>query len=147
LAGLEARGGRAEVADRRVWASVPLTPAGRDVLEPSLASAVVPTLVIGGGRDPITTMERQVEPLYAAVGGRPKALGLLPDAGHYTFSDLCGWAPTYDDCFAPYLEPAVAHAITNEAVDAFLDELRGVDAAAGSFPPAAAAEATFTVER
>ncbi|MBL8617020.1 MAG: hypothetical protein JNM72_15525 [Deltaproteobacteria bacterium] len=146
LAGLEARGGQAEVADRRVWASVPMTPAGRDVLEPALARAVVPTLVIGGGRDTLTTIERQVEPLYAAVGGRPKALGLLADAGHYTFSDLCGWAPTYDDCFAPYLEPAVAHAVTNEAVDGFLDELRGVDAAAGSFPPAAA-EATFTVER
>ena len=125
-----------DLGDQRIFAAVALTPAGRDLLEPGLGRSAVPTFVMGGGRDTITTLERQVEPLYAAVGARPKALGVLADAGHYTYSDVCTWAPTYDDCDPPYLLPAEAHPMIASSVTAFLETELGLSQAAGSFPPA-----------
>lgn len=133
-----------DLGDRRIYASLPLTPAGRDLLEPGLARSAVPTYVMGGGRDTITTMERQVAPLYAAIGARPKALGVLADAGHYTFSDVCTWAPTYPDCDPPYQPPGEAHPMIAASAAAFLETAVGLPAAEGSFPPAGTA-ITFEV--
>ena len=123
-----------DLGDRRIYASVALTPAGRDLLEPGLSRSAVPTFVMGGGRDDITTLDRQVEPLYAAVGARPKALGVLPEAGHYTYSDVCTWAPTYPDCDPPFQAPDAAHPMIAAAVAAFLETQLGVSSAQGSFP-------------
>jgi len=134
-----------DLRDLRVWGAVPMAPAGRDVLEPSLLTAVAPVLVLGGARDDTTTLEAQVGPLYEAVGSRPKSFGLFQDAGHYTFSNACDWVPTYPDCSEPYLDPKLAFDVINTAVAGFLDVQRGEDRATEYFPPSSQ-YATFTVE-
>ena len=53
----------ADLRDDRIWASVPMTPAAYEILAPTLGENTVPTLVLGGTYDTLTTMAGQVQPL------------------------------------------------------------------------------------
>jgi predicted dienelactone hydrolase len=117
----------AELGDPRVWASVPMAPAGYEALVGGLEHIAVPGLVLGGSRDSTTTMSAQVRPIFEGWGGRPATLGELADAGHYTFSNACDLVPTFDDCEAPYIPTADAHALINTVTTAFLGLALGDD--------------------
>lgn len=123
-----------DLSDPRVWAAVPMTPAGMGALAGGLERVEVPVLMWGGGRDEITPMSTQVQPLFDGLTAMPRHLATLADAGHFTFSDACRFLPTYDDCSPPYREPAEVHAIVNVMTIAFLDHHRGFEEAAGWLP-------------
>lgn len=115
----------AALGDARVWASVPMAPAGYEALMGGLPDIAIPGLVLGGSRDTTTTMSAQVRPIFEGWGGRPASLGEIADAGHYSFSNACDLVPTFDDCEPPYLEPAEAHAIIVTLTTAFLGRAAG----------------------
>jgi predicted dienelactone hydrolase len=126
---------RFDLSDPRAWAAIPMAPAGYEVLVGGYAEIAVPTLVLGGSRDTLTTMADQVEPAYAALSVPERALGTIVDAGHYTFSNACDWLPTYEDCAPPYLDPALAYPIIATLGAAWLDLARGEEDARGWLPP------------
>ena len=121
-------------SDPRVWAAVPMTPAGMGALAGGLGGVEVPVLMWGGGRDDITPMATQVQPLFDGLDVTPRHLATLTDAGHYTFSDACRFLPTYDDCSPPYREPEDVHGIVNVMTTAFLDRHRGFEEASAWIP-------------
>jgi predicted dienelactone hydrolase len=123
-----------DLSDPRVWASVPMTPAGMGALAGGLDQIEVPLLMWGGGRDTITSMAYAVQPLFDGLAQTPRHLATVEDAGHYTFSDACTFLPTYDDCAPPFREPAEVHAIVNTMTAAFLDLHRGFDEASAWLP-------------
>lgn len=123
-----------DLADPRAWAGIAMAPAGYEVLVGGLPDIAVPLQFLGGTRDTLTPVETEVRPLYTDAGGQPRSLGVLTDAGHYTFSDACEMLPVFDDCEAPYLDPAVAHPLVATVSTAFLLERLGVDVA-GWLPP------------
>jgi len=123
------------LGDPRAWASVPLTPAGWEVLVGGLADIAVPTLVMGGGRDTLTPMDDMVRPMAQGLRAPSRALATLPDAGHYTFSDVCALAPTFEDCAPPYLDAATAHPLIAAVATAWLERELGNPEAAAFLPP------------
>ena len=122
-----------ERVDSRVWASVPMTPAGYEALFSGLSSIEIPMLFFGGGKDDLTAMEWSVRPLYDGVTSK-KMLAELPQAGHYTFTNACDILPAYDDCGAGFLPPEQAHPIINEITVAFLAKQLGYTGWENSLP-------------
>jgi len=118
-------GEMADLGDPRVWASVPMAPAGYEALIGGLGDIIIPGLVLGGSMDTTTSMVDQVQPIFEGWGGRPAFMGEIADAGHYTFSNACELVPTFDDCEPPYIESSEAHAIINTITTAFLGQARG----------------------
>jgi predicted dienelactone hydrolase len=125
----------AALGDPRVWATVAMAPAGYEALIGGLGRVTVPALVLGGSRDSVTPMEWQVTPIYAGLTSLPRFLGEIRDAGHYTFSDACAMAPTFDDCDPPYLPPEEAHPLIDALTAAFLGLAQGDDRNLGWLPP------------
>lgn len=125
----------ADLRDPRAWAAVAWTPAAYELLQPTLGQATIPTLIMGGGRDTLTPVPTQVRPIYEAYGDS-KALGVLEDAGHYSFSNACELLPSYEDCSPPFQAPAEVHAIVNTVTAAFLELHQGHDEASAWLPPA-----------
>ena len=115
----------AELVDARVWASVPMTPAAHELLSSTLGGNTVPTLILGGTFDTLTTMEGQVQPIYDGLGGE-KYIATIDTAGHYTFSDLCTLIPTYEDCAAPFMPLAQAHRLIRGMTTAFVERQAGL---------------------
>jgi predicted dienelactone hydrolase len=106
----------ASLSDDRVWAAIPLAPAGFEVLGPGAPMADVPFLVLGGEYDNLTPMLTQVQPIFDALGSEDKMLGTLLEAGHMVFSMACELTPM-TECDPPYLDyeigqPTIATAIT-----------------------------------
>lgn len=113
------------LADPRARAIIPMTPAGYEILVGGLPDVAVPALFWGGGLDTLTPVETQVRPLYEDVSSAPAYFGVLPEAGHFTFSDACAFLPTFEDCSDPYMVPEDAHAIVRATTLAFLRTLDG----------------------
>lgn len=120
---------RFELGDARAWAAVPMAPAGHEALLAGLPEVAVPSLVIGGSRDSLTTWSGEVYPIYADLRVEPRAAAQVEDAGHYSFSNACELLPTFADCSPPYREPAEVHALTRTLVLAWLRAARGEEAA------------------
>lgn len=120
-------------SDARIWASVPMTPAGYEALHAGLGSIDIPMLFWGGGKDDLTAMEWSVRPLYDGVESK-KMLAELPEAGHYTFTNACDILPTYDDCGEGFLPPEEAHIIVNEMTLSFLAKQLGYTGWEDSLP-------------
>ena len=53
-------------SDSRIWATVPMTPAGVSTLYP-MENINVPTLVWAGDKDDLTTVDEVVRPIYDAL--------------------------------------------------------------------------------
>jgi predicted dienelactone hydrolase len=128
---------RVDLSDPRVWAAVPMAPAGYEALLGGLTDIAVPTLVFAGGRDDLTPLEGTVRPLYDGLDVSDRALATLPDAGHFTFSDACALLgdSVYDDCAPPYLDAADAHPRIAAMTLAFLDRAAGGDQWPEWLPP------------
>lgn len=122
-----------ERSDSRIWASVPMTPAGYEAVFSGLPSIDIPMLFWGGGKDELTAMEWSVRPLYDGVTSK-KMLAELPQAGHYTFTNACDILPAYDDCGEGFLPPQDAHVIVNEMTVAFLAKQLGYKGWENSLP-------------
>ena len=121
-------------SDSRIWAGVPLAPAGYEALFAHLDKIEIPMLYMGGGKDTSTAMAWSVLPLYEGVLAR-KWLVEFPTAGHYSFTNACDIAPIYDDCGEGYLPPPEAHKLINELTAAFLLKELGYRGWEASFPP------------
>lgn len=120
-------GGTVDGADPRVWAAVPQTPAGYEVLLGGLELIDVPMMMMGGQNDTLTTMEEEVRPLYEGLTTTPRHLGELEGADHFDFSDACNILDTYPGCGESPIELDEAHRLVRAATTAFLGELRGLD--------------------
>ncbi|MEC7946674.1 MAG: hypothetical protein VX265_03840 [Myxococcota bacterium] len=123
-----------DLSDGRVWASVPMTPAGMGALAGGLGGVAVPVLMWGGGRDTLTSMADSVLPLFSGLAHEPRHLATVVDAGHYTFSDACTFLPTSDDCTPPHRPPDEVHRLVNTMTTAFLDRHRGFEQSARWLP-------------
>lgn len=124
-----------DLADDRAWAAISMTPAGLEALYGGLDDIALPTLVLGGSLDSLTPVDSMVGPMYDRLLTTPRHLGVIEGAGHYTFSDACAFAPTFEDCEAPFLAPEQAHVLINTVSVAFLDLHLGEDEAAAYLPP------------
>lgn len=118
----------------RIWAAFPMAPAGYEVLVGSIPTISAPALVLGGGRDVLTPMASQVEPIYSDLALAPRYLGEMTDADHFTFSDMCYLLPTLAECDAGQIDPDLAHDLLNVAITAHLDLARGIEEAADWMP-------------
>jgi predicted dienelactone hydrolase len=125
---------RVDLSDDRVWAAVPQTPAAYDALVGGLSEISVPVLTWGGGRDTLTPVPGVVRPLHEGLTIETAYLGVIEDAGHYSFSDACTLLGGFPDCEPPYRDPAEVHAVAFQTTVAFLDSLRGFDEAAAWLP-------------
>jgi predicted dienelactone hydrolase len=121
-------------SDDRIWASVPMTPAGYEAVFSGLGDIELPMLFFGGGKDDVTAMEWSVVPLYDGITSE-KALAEFPNAGHYTFTNACDILPTYDDCGEGFLPPAEAHVLINTITTAFLARILGYTGWEDALPP------------
>ncbi len=87
-------------ADDRVVATVAMSPFGWYAFEgqgDGLESVRQP-LILGGGLDEVTPYDSEIAPVFDALAG-PKSLLSFPEAGHYSFSDICLLAPLlFDEC-------------------------------------------------
>lgn len=124
-----------DLTDARARTGIPMSPAGYEVLVGGLAGNVTPMLTWVGTRDELTPLETQVRPIYEDLGGSPVDLAVITDAGHYTFSDACELAPIFEDCAPPYLDAEIAHPLIRTVSLAFLQALRGSEAANAWLPP------------
>jgi predicted dienelactone hydrolase len=116
-----------QLGDDRVWAAVALSPWHADVLSSAGTAAVgVPTFVFSGDRD-LTTPWEDVAELYSGLTTEPKHLGELIDGGHYSFSPIGCSLVEGDGCGGDYLATDRVEALTNHAVTAFLEGVRGVN--------------------
>jgi predicted dienelactone hydrolase len=107
--------------DDRVWAAVPMAPAGYEVLIGGLSEVTAPVMVLGGSKDELTPMEWQVGPIYDGLRSSPRMLGSLTDAGHFLFSNACEiLASTNEECTDEYLLAEVGHPEVAATTTAFL---------------------------
>lgn len=120
-----------DLSDDRVWAAVPLAPAGALALVES--GITVPTLAIGGFEDTLTTWEEQLQPIYAGLTTEQRALAGLVDVGHYTFTDFC--ASGFDGCGPESLDVPTAHGLIQTLSTAWLDVALGEARSADWLPP------------
>jgi len=126
----------ADLSDDRVWAALPMAPAGYEALLGGLDDLDVPTQVLGGDLDQITSMAEQVTPLYTGLTVSPRHLGELVGANHFTFSNACDLAPTYEGCEDPdALTTDQAHPLIAAVATAFLRGHLGDNRSAASLPP------------
>jgi hypothetical protein len=100
-------------ADDRIDAIVPLAPAVFEQLLPdeALTAMTVSTLFIGGTLDSTTPIEPNIGRAMGLMSSETLLQLDLEDAGHFTFSDVCGFAvaiadqvpPVIADLFLPQL--------------------------------------------
>jgi predicted dienelactone hydrolase len=125
-----------DLGDPRVWAAVPQCAAGYEVTLAGLGQIDVPLLAMGADLDTLTPMDEEVRPAYeAAERASPRYLATLSPAGHFTYSNFCDWFGTYEECAAPYIDPADAYPIIRTTVSAFLRTVRGDEDARDWLPP------------
>ena len=116
-----------DLSDDRIWAGIPMAPAGYEVLIGGLNQVDIAMMVLGGEKDTSTTMTDQVEPIFFGMSEANAHLGTLLGANHYSFSNACDILPTGDYCLEDGLENTEAHQLINTLVVAFLGLEKGED--------------------
>jgi predicted dienelactone hydrolase len=122
-----------DYSDPRVWAAIPLAPAGFELLGGGAGEATIPFLVLGGEYDSSTSMATQVGPIYDALGSEDKTLGTLLRGGHMIFSSACDMAQMAE-CEGAYLDDDVGHPAIATAVTAWLQMQLGHEGGEEAFP-------------
>lgn len=113
--------------DDRVWGGISMTPAALETLIGGIASVSVPTMVLGGSKDTLTSMEMTVNPIFNKLTSSSRIKGEIIGAGHYSFSNACDLLPTYPDCGEDHLSSSAVHYRINTASVAYLGWLLGDD--------------------
>lgn len=115
--------------DPRVWAVTTQAPwHANDTLRAEKSAIDVPLLTLAAERDD-TTVWAEVAPLHAPVGGAPAYLGLMPNAGHYSFvPGSCQVVDDGDGCGEGFLAGDEAAGLITQATWLFLEEARGASA-------------------
>ena len=49
----------------------------------------IPTMLMGGSLDKMTTMKAEVNPIFSDLGAKPRYLVQITGAGHMSFTDIC----------------------------------------------------------
>ena len=125
-----------DLSDPRVWASVPMAPAGEDLFGAGVANVGVPIAILAGTLDDTTPVDTEASPMFDDLLVTPRALAVVAGAGHLSFSDACQLVPSYAECSDPeYLPVADVQRISVEVAIPFLDAARGVHGAAEALPP------------
>ena len=124
-----------DLSDDRIWAGIPMAPAGYEALIGGLELVDIPMMVLGGELDTSTTMQEQVQPIFAGMTNSDSVLGTLVRANHYTFSNACEILPTAEYCANDGIESSEAHALINTLTVAFLGLLKGDDRMTAYWPP------------
>lgn len=145
-----AAGGPHDLADPRIKAAVPMSPAGLMLFEGGgLADVGIPVLVLTGEQDLTTPLESTVRPIWEGLPA-PKWLWTLEGGNHYAFADFCAIADLIPPGYFPAemaetCEPDaplpidLAHALTFDVVLSFFDHyLRGDAEAIGALAEEAA---------
>ena len=120
--------------DDRVWATVPMTPAGVSTLYSTISEIQVPTLIWAGTKDDLTSADGVVRPIYDAMTPEQKYWANITGAGHYSFSNACDLVSTYPDCGSDFLEYTEVHRLVNTVTTAFLQKYRGMEGLEGFLP-------------
>lgn len=139
--------GPLDLRDPRVDAVIAMTPGGYMAFrEEGLASVAVPTMIMGGLADDVTTMDDEILPFYEGIPGT-KYLWTLAHGQHFTWSDFCLIVPFLSaDLAAQFgadlckpdapLPIATAHSLIFDMSLAFFDAwLRGDQDAAARLQP------------
>jgi predicted dienelactone hydrolase len=124
-----------DLSDPRVWAGIPLAPAGFETLLGGLDQVNIPMLVIGGELDTSTTMDEQVLPIYSGLTSSDAAMVEMLGVDHYAFSNACEILPTSDYCQEGGLETSQAHSLLQTMIVAFLAQKRGMAGMEEYLPP------------
>ncbi len=126
----------ADLSDPRVWGVVVWAPAFHEIFGDRMSEISVPTLVVGGEEDDMTTWAGSVEASYQELTTETRALAGISGAGHYSFTDVCPFlGETSDGC-----EPSAApieevHATVNTLVTAWLRTENGENGLEEWLPP------------
>jgi predicted dienelactone hydrolase len=128
-----------DFVDHRIAAAVALAPAGRIAFGASgLTALAVPIQIQGGSADTLATADGEIHPIFDGLTARPRSLGVLDRAAHFSFTDICvlyeatggasgplGFLAT-EGCGPDTLPIERAHAASRTLATAFLDlALRG----------------------
>ena len=127
---------RLDRSDPRAWAAVPLAPAWHEYFGAGLGDIHVPSLVVGGQLDDLTSMGSAVEPCYRGLRAVPRYLAELEGAGHYSFTDFCPVVGTdFNGCGPEARAPAEVLETLRTVGLAFLLSLGGEIRAGDWLPP------------
>jgi predicted dienelactone hydrolase len=121
------RGGPPFVGDNRVWAVFAMAPwhAGNTIVF-GTEDIDVPVMTVTGALDETTPWD-EVSRLHAPVTSSTRYLGLMPAAGHYTFTPVACLLFDGDGCGEGFVDLDRATGIINRAALLFFDEARGLD--------------------
>lgn len=121
------RGGPPYVGDGRVWAVFAMAPwHAVNTIVFGTEDIEVPVLTLTGELDETTPWD-EVSRLHAPVTASPQYLGLLPGAGHYTFTPVACQITDGDGCGDGFVDLDLATGLINRAAIAFFDQARGLD--------------------
>jgi len=111
--------------DDRIDAAIPQAPAGDLIFQKGLEDIRVPTMLFTGGMDRTLPNEQEGDPIWEQMKGDEHRRVNLPEAGHFTFSNMCdkfsGFSNQIDNdgCNEEFVEPRRAHEIINTYALAF----------------------------
>jgi len=88
---------RVTFLDERVWAGVPMAPAGYEALTGGLAAVIVPTFFLAGSLDTTSPMASQVMPLFDGLGSQKKVVAEIHTAGHLAVRNAGEMITTTDE--------------------------------------------------
>lgn len=112
-------------ADPRIKLIIPLAPSTPELFsQNSLAAVTVPTMIIVGSNDQVTTAPENAYRPYELVGSQTKALVVLENADHYIFVEQCTDAAIalgfFASCSDPVWDMARAHDLIKHFATAFI---------------------------
>ena len=98
LCGVEAPDGEVpEQPDARAYGGVAMAPCGWYSFGESGLSEETHMAVMVGERDPTCPLDTEAQPTVDRLGD-PKALSVVPGAGHFVFSFMCELGPLMEEC-------------------------------------------------
>lgn len=106
--------------DERIDLAIPLAPAGNLIFSDGLQDLTVPTMLFTAGRDQTLPNDEEGDPIWRKMVGPEHRRLNLPEAGHFTFSNMCdfGFADDQprlanDGCSDDFVDPARAYTLVN----------------------------------